>query len=189
MDIVLAYAATSLQKKQPEGSLGNLLADALLSRAIEIFNTPVDAAFLNPGGIRKSYLPAEAITIGNLYEIMPFDNLIALQDIRGSELQTFLNLTAAKGGWPVAGLTMKIKKNKAIDIKIGSKPLDYNAYYKIVNSDYIVNGGDNCEMLKLIPAKISDYLVRDAFIDYISKQNTQEKKINTRIEGRVSYAQ
>lgn len=189
MQIVLATAKTTLQKKQPEGTLGNFLADALRESAAEIFNTPVDAAFLNPGGIRKSYLKSGTITVGNLYEIMPFDNLVALQEISGRVLQDFLNLTAAKGGWPVAGITMKIKNNKAVDVKIGANPLDSNARYRIVNSDYIVHGGDNCDMLKVIPAKIADYLVRDAFIDYISKQNAQGKSITSRIEDRVSYAQ
>lgn len=189
MQIVLATAGNTLQKKQPEGTLGNLLADALFESAAEKFDTHIDAAFLNPGSIRLPYIKSGTVTVGNIYEVMPFDNLIALQELEGRVLQSFLDHTALKGGWPVAGLTMKIKDNKATDVKIDGKPLDVNAQYNIVNSDYIVNGGDNCYMLKRIPAKIISYLVRDAFIDYFSKQNAEGKKITTQIEGRVSYAQ
>ncbi|HRO46823.1 5'-nucleotidase C-terminal domain-containing protein [Agriterribacter sp.] len=189
MQVVVATAATTLQKKQPEGTLGNFLADALLESAAERFDIHIDAAFLNPGGIRMAYIGSGPVTIGNIYEVMPFDNLMALQEVNGKVLQAFLDLTAAKGGWPVAGLTMKIKDKKATDIIIGGKSLNVNAHYNIVNSDYIVNGGDNCDMLKAIPAKTTDYLIRDAFIDYFSKQDAQGKKIAAQIEGRVSYAQ
>ena len=102
---------------------------------------------------------------------------MALQEIKGSVLQEFLDLTAAKGGWPVAGLTMKIKNNKAADIWIGGEPFDANTYYYVVNSDYIVNGGDNCNMLKAVPATITDYLVRDAFIDYFRSSQLWRKKL------------
>jgi 2',3'-cyclic-nucleotide 2'-phosphodiesterase (5'-nucleotidase family) len=189
MHTVIAMAETALQKKQPEGTLGNFLADALFEMAAEKFNVHIDAAFLNPGGIRMAYIAKGPVSVGNIYEVMPFDNLVALQQLKGNVLQEFLDLTAAKGGWPVAGLTMKINNNKATDIVIGGRPLNANAYYNIVNSDYIVNGGDNCDMLKAIPATITGYLVRDAFIDYFSNWNKQEKKITAKIESRVSYAQ
>ncbi len=189
MQMVIGTAETSLHKKQPEGTLGNLLADALLESARKKFNIPVSAAFLNPGGIRMAYIKAGPVTVGNIYEVMPFDNLMALQEIKGSVLQKFLDLTAAKGGWPVAGLTMKIKSNKAADIWIGGVPFDENAYYYVVNSDYIVNGGDNCDMLKAVPATITGYLVRDAFIDYFREQQTAGRKITAPTGGRVSYVQ
>lgn len=89
----------------------------------------------------------------------------------------------------MAGLTMKIKNSKATDIIIGGRPLNVNAYYNIVNSDYIVNGGDNCDMLKAVPATITGYLVRDAFIDYLSSRNKEGKKVTAKIESRVSYDQ
>ena len=189
MRMVIGTVETTLQKKQPEGTLGNFLADALLGGARKKMNVPVNAAFLNPGGIRMPYIKAGPVTVGNIYEVMPFDNLMALQEIKGSVLQKFLDLTAAKGGWPVAGLTMKIKNNKAADIRIGGAPFDANAYYYVVNSDYIVNGGDNCDMLKAVPATITGYLVRDVFIDYFRERQTGGKKITEPTGGRVSYVQ
>lgn len=41
----------------------------------------------------------------------------------------------------MAGLTMKIKNNKAADIWIEGEPFDTNTYYYVVNPDYIVNRG------------------------------------------------
>lgn len=187
MHTIIAMVETTLQKKQPEGTLGNVLADALFEMAAEKFNVRIDAAFLNPGGIRMAYIEKGPVSVGNIYEVMPFDNLMVLQHIKGNVLQEFLDLTAAKGGWPVSGLTMKIKDNKAIDIVVGGKPLNTDAYYNIVNSDYIVNGGDNCNMLKAVPATTTGYLVREAFIDYFSNRSKEGKKIMAKIESRVSY--
>lgn len=187
--MIIGVAGTALFKKQPEGTLGNVLADALLESAARKLNERIDAAFLNPGGIRRPTVAAGPVTVGDMFEVMPFDNLIVLQEVTGTVLQTFLDLTAAKGGWPVAGVTMKISKNKATDVKIGGKPLDRNASYRIVNADYVANGGDNCDMLKAVPALLTDYLVRDAFIDYFSLQYTQGKKIVAQTQGRVTYAQ
>ena len=50
MQIVIGTAETTLQKKQPEGTLGNFLGLMLYCQAPEKFNVPVNAAFLNPGG-------------------------------------------------------------------------------------------------------------------------------------------
>ena len=43
---------------------------------------------MNHGGIR-SYIPKGNITTGKIFELMPFDNLIVLQEVKGSVLQQF----------------------------------------------------------------------------------------------------
>lgn len=189
IQVKIATTDVALQKKQPEGALGNVLADALLESASEKLNVRIDAAFLNPGGIRKAILLRGPVTIGDMYEVMPFDNRIVLQEVRGAVLQDFLDFTAARGGWPLAGLTMKIKSNRATNVMIGGKALMKNGVYRIVNSDYIVNGGEHCSILKELPSTVSDYLVRDAFIDYFKTRGEKGEKIFAQSEGRVSYVQ
>lgn len=120
---------------------------------------------------------------------MPFDNLLILQKIKGSVLQQLLDLTADKGGWPMAGLTMQIKDKKAVNVIIGGKPIDPDRVYTIANSDFIANGGDNADMLRPIPQITNGYLMRDAIFDYISKLKSQGKNITATIENRVTNAQ
>ncbi|MBX3255886.1 MAG: 5'-nucleotidase C-terminal domain-containing protein [Chitinophagaceae bacterium] len=189
MNIILGEAETTLQKKQPEGELGNFLADALLVMSRKKMGKAVDAAFLNYNGIRSSGLAQGNITVGKIFELMPFDNVINMQQLKGDVLQQFLDHTAALGGWPVSGLTMKIKDNRATDVQIQGQPIDHDKYYNIVNSDYITNGGDNCVMLKNIPVESTGYLVRDAFMEYIQQEQQGGKKINAAIENRVTYAE
>ena len=189
MNDVIGVAAISLEKRQPEGGLGNFMADAFLIMAAEKYNTKVDVAFVNSGGVRLNQLPAGNITTGKIFELMPFDNLLILQKVKGDVLQQVLDLAAAKGGWPIAGLTMQLKDKKAINVIVGGKPLDLNATYTIANSDFIANGGDNADMLRNVPQITNGYLMRDALLDYIKKEKSQGKNINAKIENRVTNAQ
>lgn len=189
MNGVVGIAEESMDKAQPESKLGNFMADAMLVMASEKYNTVADAAFINFGGIRLTQLPKGEVTVGKVFELMPFDNLLILQKMKGDVLQQFLNLTAAKGGWPCAGITMQIRDKKAVNVMIGGKPLDPERVYTIVNSDFIANGGDNADMLRPIPQVSNGYLMRDAIIDYIKKLKGQGKNIQAKIENRVTNAQ
>lgn len=189
MNDVIGIAEKSMDKKQPESTLGNFMVDAMLVMAAEKYNTKVDVAFLNYGGIRLNQLPAGNVTTGKIFELMPFDNLLILQKLKGDVLLQFLDLTAAKGGWPVAGMTMQLKDKKAVNVMIGGKPLDLNATYTTVNSDFLANGGDNADMLRNIPQITNGYLMRDAIFDYIKKLKSQGKNISANLENRVTNAQ
>lgn len=189
MNEVVGIAERNLDKKSPESPLGNFVVDAYYNMALEKYNTHIDAAFMNYGGIRLTQLPAGEVTRGKIFELMPFDNIIVLQKVKGSVLQQFLDIAAAKGGWPVAGMTMQIKGSKAINVKVGGEPLNPEKIYTILNSDFIANGGDNADMLKVIPQITNGYLMRDAILDYIKKLKMQGKNINAGIENRVTHAE
>ena len=118
MNTVIAVAATELEKKQPEGTLGNIMADAMLAKAKQGYKMPVDGAFINFGGIRLTSVAAGNITRGKIFELAPFDNDIIIQKLSGKVLQEFLNHISAKGGWPVAGISWQIKNKAAINILI-----------------------------------------------------------------------
>lgn len=187
MNDVVGFAKENLDKKSPAGPLGNFMADAFLMMAREKFNTKVDIAFMNFGGIRLNQLPAGPVTRGKIFELMPFDNLLILQKLKGTLLQQFLDHTASRGGWPVAGISMQVKDTKAVNVMIGGKALDPNAVYTVANSDFIANGGDNSEMLKPIPQHNIGYLMRDALFDYIRKLKSAGQDITASHEIRVTH--
>jgi len=189
MNDVVGFAEKTLEKKQPEGTLGNFMVDAFFEMAKEKYDVPVDAAFLNHGGIRLTQLPAGIVTRGKIFELMPFDNLLILQKLKGDVLQQLLDLIASKGGWPVAGITMQIKDKKAVNVMIGGRPLDLDATYTTANSDFMANGGDNADMLRPIPQITNGYLMRDAIFDYIIMLKSQGKNISANEEKRITHAQ
>lgn len=189
MNDIVAVSEIELEKKQPEGTLGNVLADGMLMMAEKKYATHVDAAFINFGGIRLPSIPAGNITRGKIFELSPFDNVLILQKISGKVVQQFLDHVANKGGWPCAGISMQIKNKKAINVLIGGISINESAVYTIANNDYVANGGDDCTMLKSIPQMNKGYLFRDAVIDYFTINNKAGKKLTAKIENRVSHAE
>ena len=187
MNAVVGYVEKALEKKQPQGSLGDFMVDALYQGGRVKFGIEPDLAVVNYGGIRLTQVPAGNMTRGKVFELMPFDNLLVLQQIKGDVLKQFLDHTAAAGGWPLAGVSMEIKDKKATNILIKGQPLNVSKTYNLINSDYVANGGDNAAMLKVIPQKNIGYLMRDAIFDYIA--SLPNKTISVNNQNRITNAQ
>lgn len=189
MNTVIAVAETELEKKQPEGTLGNVMVDAMLAKAKQASKLPVHAAFINHGGIRLGSIAAGNITRGKVFELAPFDNDIVLQKLNGKILQQFLDHVSAKGGWPAAGITWQIKNKKAVNVLVNGQPFDVTAVYNIAMVDYVANGGDDCIMLRPVPQTSIGVVLRDALIACFIEQTREGKKISAKIENRVSNAE
>lgn len=187
MNAVIGFSVYGLSKKQPESNIGNFMANAMLATATTKYNTKVDAAFVNYGGIR-SYISKGDVTIGKVYELMPFDNMIVLQKVSGEVLQQFLNHIASRNGWPIAGISFGIKEKQAVNVLINGEPLNPKTTYTIANSDYVANGGDNCDMLKTIPQQNINYVFREAILDYVKQQTALGNSIDAKTENRIVYA-
>lgn len=187
MSSVVVTLANDLEKKQPEGTLGNMMADAMYTMAAEVYGTVPDIAFMNYGGIRLPGVKAGNITRGKIFELFPFDNILVIVTIKGDVLQQFLDHIAGRGGWPVAGMTMKIKNKKAVDVLINDQKLNPAATYKIALGDYTANGGDDASMLVGLPQQNKGYLMRDAILDYLKKFHQQGKPYSLQPENRVMY--
>ena len=189
MNDVIAVAGVELVKKQPEGTLNNVLADAMLVIGREKFKTNIDASFLNYGGVRLNALAAGNITRGKIFEVAPFDNVIVLQKMSGTILQQFLDMVAWRGGWPCAGISFQIKNKKAINITIGNKPFDVTSEYTIALLDYVANGGEDFSFLKNIPQQNNGDLFRDAVINYFSRFQKEGRQVTAKIENRITNAE
>ncbi len=186
MNIKLAMLTGNLEKSQPNGSMGLVFVDIMKAMAEKHFNTKVDAAFINNGGLRVPSVNAGMLTVGKVYEIMPFDNILIIQNVKGNVLEKFVQLIASKGGWPVSGIQFNIDNKTAKNIIVNGNPIDLNATYTIANSDYIANGGDDCTMLLNQPTVNNGYLLRDAFVAYFADQGKMGNKINPINEKRIT---
>lgn len=189
MERVIAVSDVEFIKKQPSCNMGNLFSDILMFIAETQFKTPVDLAILNHGGMRLTSMAPGNITLGKVYELSPFDNMVVIVKINGKVLQQLLNLSANKGGWPIAGATYFIKDKKAVDVQVGAKPLDENKTYSIVTIDYLANGGDDADMLRGIAQLNNNIILRDAVVIYFEKLSAEGKHIVDLPEKRVQYAE
>jgi 2',3'-cyclic-nucleotide 2'-phosphodiesterase (5'-nucleotidase family) len=184
MGKVLGYSKEGLSKQQPESKMGNFMADVMRIEAEKMYHEKVDAAFVNYYGVR-AYFAKGNITVGSVFELMPFDNILVLQVLSGKILQQLLDKSAMEGGWPLSGIVMEIKDKKAVNVYIAGKPLEIGANYTVANSDYIANGGGDCGFLKTIPQKNLGVTIRDVLIAHITEMTASGKSIDAKMENRV----
>ena len=188
MQVVIGHADIPLTKAQPESTLGNFLADAVLVAAQKL-DPKVVATISNYGGIRLSYVAPGPITRGRMYEIMPFDNMITIVDIPGTVLQQFCDMIAARKGWPLSGISFAIKEAKAIDVQIDGASLNPATVYKIALNDYNARGGDNCDFLKPLKKRSTTVFLRDAMIEYVAALEGEGKPLHPLLQKRIRYAE
>jgi 2',3'-cyclic-nucleotide 2'-phosphodiesterase (5'-nucleotidase family) len=181
VNAVIGHAAAPFEKGQPEAPLGNLAANAMLAEVQTHVDRPVDMALTNNGGLRIP-LNAGPITVGLIYELMPFDNMLSVLDLTGVQVDSLAQQLARLGGEPIAGFSLAIDGRRAVDVRVAGQPLDPARTYRLVTSDYLANGGGNLPAL-WSPAGRQDLgvLLRDAYIGYIRRQGT----ITPEVDGRT----
>jgi 2',3'-cyclic-nucleotide 2'-phosphodiesterase (5'-nucleotidase family) len=187
MNVVIGNLSQTLEKKMPENSLGFFMTDAFLTQASLVFETRVDVALMNTGGIRTPAMQAGPIMVGTLYEAMPFDNLLVLLTLSGQQLQQLMNHVAGRGGWPISGGSYAIQNKKAVELMVGGVPIDLQKKYTVALSDYIANGGDDCSFLTGLPQQNKGYLQRDALIDFVKRQTAKGQPIALPSLQRLRY--
>lgn len=149
---VIASAEGEFVKERSGGTLGFLVLEALLAESNKE-QSPVDAVVYNYGGIRIPSIAKGPITLGKVYELLPFDNEMVILEVSKEDWDVWMELIQKANGWPIY-----IDKAKFSDAS--------NAVTVITN-DYVANGGDQCEFLKKYKAKHSGKLVREVVINYL----------------------
>ncbi len=186
MNEVLGELEIDLIKERPECNMGNWLADMLYDEAKILNDGVLDFAVQNHGGLRVPSVAAGPITRGEVLEVMPFDNMVAIISANGKDVQSFLDHIASGRGWPISSqLKFKIKDKKAIDVEINGEPLDYSKTYHFALPDYIAGGGSGTSMLKGLTRKDYNVLLRDCFIQNIIKDTKAGHPQHPVKEGRI----
>lgn len=185
INIVIGFSTSNLYKKQPECGLGNFMADCLKWAVALDFKEKVDVAVINFGSLH-SHISKGDITIQSMYDLMPYNNQLVLLKVNGNLLHQLLDRAAYDGGWPCAGIEMKIKNREATDIIINGSPLNDTAMYSLATTDYLAGGGDGCSMLKKVFRQNTIYSYRDALIDYVIFLTRAGKPVSATLENRVT---
>ena len=93
-------------------------------------------SIVNNGGLRTS-LPKGKITVGDVFELMPFENELVLLSLTGSQVSELADYIASRGGEGVSGISFGMLSGRAEGIKIQNRPLEPDSTYWMVTSDYI----------------------------------------------------
>ena len=133
---IIGTANRTLTKGKPQSLLTNFTADAMLDYASGLWG-PVDFAVTNVGGIRNT-LNQGNISVGDMYEIYPFNNRLVLLELTGKDVHELFNSIAKIGGEGLSKNIEVVIKDKAVELlKIGGKAVDENKIYRIATLDYL----------------------------------------------------
>jgi len=188
MSVVIGSAVEPMKAHKPESLLSNFNADVYRQVASDFLGEKVDIAIVNMGGIRTE-IPAGDITIRKVFELMPFENELVILWLKGDKLQELLNFFASVGGEGVAGLQMEIQNKKAVNVTIGGIPLSSDKLYSIATNDYVAEGNNGMSQLTMCEKKVNTHLkIRNVLIDYIKGETSKGNKIQSKLDGRIRYA-
>lgn len=186
---VIGETTGLLSKAWPEGTLGNFATDAMLWAANSASPHHVHMALTNNGGLRVP-IGAGPITVGQMFELMPFENLLSVLVLSGRQVQDLCDQLARARGEPISGFRFHIAsegdRRWAEEVRIGDEPLDPDAEYRLVTNDYLASGGGDLTPLHSPMAREDlNVLLRDAFISFIREKRVIEPKIEGRITGGI----
>jgi 5'-nucleotidase/UDP-sugar diphosphatase len=181
--------------RKRESNLGNLIADGMVWKTR---NAGVQIALQNGGGIRAS-IPKGPITVGKVYEVLPFGNTLVVMDLKGKEILAalengvsqweqgagrFLQVSGLRYAFDLARPAGSRVVRVEVKTEKGFAPLDLEATYRVVVNSFIANGGDGFTALKEAQGYRVDTGFSDAesFMDYLKELKVVEAQVEGRIE-------
>lgn len=186
--------------RKNETILGNLITDGMLAKAKQFTGKNVVMALQNGGGIRAA-IPAGEITVGQVIEVLPFGNTLAVMDVTGTELKAAFEHSL--GSYPkenggflhVAGAKVEYDSSKpagsrVISIKYKDESGNYVEIkepetYTVATNAFTAQGGDGFTMFIAAydAGRVTDLGLTDweNFMEHLKSLNT----LPTSTEGRI----
>lgn len=134
-------------------------------------------AIQNGGGLRRTMEKGQ-ITMGDLYEIMPFDNYLVVMDLKGADLikaiDHGIDMPKTTDG-AFSGLIVEYDPAKPYGEKItkitltDGTPIEMEKTYRVVTNDFMFTGGDGYDFSKATNVDETYVPVRDALVEKIKE--------------------
>lgn len=190
INVVIGYCPEEMVSQRPQSPLSNFLTDIL----VEIANNycqkhhqeAVDFSLLNFGGVRSS-LKAGNITVGNLFEIAPFENKLVIVELKGSEVRKIFRRFTIKNCEPYSKqVSVTYAGEYFHKIRINGQEIDNDKTYRMVTLDFILTGGDNIlKGVEILNTHQTGIGIRDAYINHIKKMTAEGKQVSGKLDKRM----
>jgi len=159
---VIAEFATDLEKQYfEECPIGDFITDAIRSWF------KADIAFQNSGAIKEG-IKKGVFTLGDLYQVIPYDNETVCFNLTGADLREIFTAAASlkKGVIQVSGASYAFTHRNSDDFEldevlVNGRPLDASRSYRVATNEYLANGGDEFTAFKQGKNSISGPFLRE----------------------------
>ncbi len=185
MNRIIGFSEKELTRGPLQSTLGNFIIDLILVKSEEYYGKPIDFALVTIGGLRTP-IPQGNVTVGNIYELMPFENELVVLTLKGSTVEKLLEHSVEHKNTQFAGLTYTIEGGICKNITIDGKPFDVNKSYTMSVSDYLAGGGDHLDFLKESEGTYQlGKTFRGAILEYIEEMTKKGENIACEKDDRV----
>ncbi len=184
---VLGESRRGMAGGRPESLLGNWVADALVEQSNFDGKGKAELGLANVGGLRNN-MPQGKVTQGDIMLISPFQNMLCVLQLKGTELTELFENIAAVGGEALSHEVKLIitRDGKLKSALVNGEPVNPERIYNIATLDYLAEGNDKLYALKKrVGIRQSEIPVREILMKTIR----EHKVIDSKLEGRVSVEQ
>ncbi len=204
---VIGFAAENILHNRVPGTeyygiklpLGSELAP-LICKAFYLENKNADLSIQNAGGVRQSIYKG-SITMGDIYDILPFSNTLYEIRMTGDEIKSLLedaiDISAVKavstGSFPYAyGIRYDIDLteslgNRIYNLEIYDKNLktwvnfDLNKMYTVITHSYLIKGKDGYNIFKRVADErgaVNTYIeYAESFLNFIKNKYDEGEEL------------
>ena len=171
MDRKVATVQDTLRFGKPEAALNNHVADALRFQAASTLRKFVHVGVIGEESFKLFFLPGE-LTIGDVYEFIPFNNHLVVLSMSGEQLMELIEQVAEMGGAPISRARFGIDENgNPNGVLVNAEVIDMDSEYLVATSSWAANGGDKFPALWNASERIDLTLsIQDVYINYFRNQ-------------------
>ncbi|MES2604282.1 MAG: bifunctional metallophosphatase/5'-nucleotidase [Pseudomonadota bacterium] len=149
-----SLAAPLDRNRTPGGEfpMGSVVADAMVAAAATNTGEKIEAAFMNPGGVRGEISHPGPVRFAELFTVQPFSNTLTVLTMTGAQLEAVLKqqfigdymriLQVSEGfryQWRQRGESGELV---AGSVRINGEPLQAERRYRIATNNFVAEGGD-----------------------------------------------
>jgi 2',3'-cyclic-nucleotide 2'-phosphodiesterase (5'-nucleotidase family) len=198
LDVVIGSLEGDLRKGGlGGGSMGNFVADAVRSLSSVKLGRPIALSLMNSGGLRKSSIAAGTLRVKDIFELLPFENVLVKIDLTGEQLLKLLGVVVAKAdaesGARIKYRMTEEKKAELISARFiasdgRERTINPRATYSIITVDYLLKlgGGSYAILQEGKDPKPLGITLRDAVIEYIKTETAKGRPVRARLDWRFS---
>jgi len=182
------YTGGGRDDRSKESTIGDLVADSLVSALSDPGRGGATIGVVNPGGLRNElyYAPDGTVTYAEANNILPFVNNLWTVTLTGAQFKTMLEQQwqrDASGNVPSRSyLQLGLSKNvtytfdaslpegsRITSITVDGQPINPAVQYRIGTFSFLATGGDNFWIFKQSTnVRDSGLIDRDAWIAYVT---------------------
>lgn len=189
MTTVIGRSNSTMLSQSPQGLLSNLGADVMLQAAQKI-DTTTDVAMVNIHGFRSALNKGD-ISIGDVYQLLPFENEMVIISIEGKYLKEMFIQWANSDMQAVSkNCSIEMANKQLIKSFINGNEIVDNQIYKVATLDYLADGNSSfATLLKATNKEITGIKFRDIMLAYIRLQTSNGVDVQSSIDNRIVITQ